>query len=63
MSPEATAAALGDAALAAAADAAGMQLGVGGMQSVDAMQAYLSATYGGARQYSSSEEDGEEPDV
>ena len=62
LSPEATAAALGDAALAAAADAAGMRMGGGrGMPSVDAMHSFLEAAYGGQREESSGEE--EEPDV
>lgn len=53
--PEAAAEALGEAALAAAADAAGMQLGGrGGRPDVEAMQAYLAAAYGGGRQPGSS---------
>lgn len=61
LSTEATAAALGNAALAAAADAAGMQVdGAGAIQTVDAMHSFLTAAYGGQRCSSSDEE---EPDV
>ena len=56
MSPEATAAALGDAALAAAADEAGMPLEGG---DVDAMQAYLAARWGGGGGAASGASEGE----
>ncbi len=60
MSPEAAAAALGDAALAAAADAAGMQLGAAGeAPNVDAMQSFMAAAYGGAASQASSDEEAE----
>lgn len=61
--PEAAAEALGEAALAAAADAAGMQLGKpGGRPDVEAMQAYLAAAYG-TGQLGASGGDGEEEHI
>lgn len=57
LSPEATAAALGDAALAAAADSAGLPLAGGA--DVDRLHAILQAAYG----QMSSSSDEEEPDV
>ncbi len=62
MSPEATAAALGDAALAAAADAAGVPglEGAGGVPNLEIMHSFLTAAYGGAQQESSDES---EPDI
>ncbi|KAL4420273.1 hypothetical protein ABPG77_005613 [Micractinium sp. CCAP 211/92] len=62
MSPEATAAALGDAALAAAADAArvpGLE-GAGGVPNLEIMHSFLTAAYGGVQQESSDES---EPDI
>ena len=62
-SAEAAAAALGDAALHAAAAGAGIHLGTGGMQDLEGMQAYLEAAYGQGGAGGGSSEGGSDEDA